>query len=32
MNDESFHANYSNPILLLSNVGNNSYPNNPLNA
>lgn len=29
MNGESFRANYNNPILLLSNVGNNSYPDDP---
>jgi FtsP/CotA-like multicopper oxidase with cupredoxin domain len=29
INDVSFRANYNSPILLLSNVGNNSYPNDP---
>ncbi|KUJ12474.1 uncharacterized protein LY89DRAFT_756956 [Mollisia scopiformis] len=29
MNGQSFRANYNQPILLLSNVGNNSYPNDP---
>jgi hypothetical protein len=29
MNGSSFRANYNNPILLLSNVGNNSYPYDP---
>jgi len=29
MNGESFRANYNNPILLLSNLGNNSYPDDP---
>ncbi|RFU25815.1 hypothetical protein B7463_g10521, partial [Scytalidium lignicola] len=29
MNNVSFRANYNNPILLLSNLGNNSYPNDP---
>jgi FtsP/CotA-like multicopper oxidase with cupredoxin domain len=29
MNKESFRANYNNPILLLSNLGNNSYPDDP---
>jgi FtsP/CotA-like multicopper oxidase with cupredoxin domain len=29
MNGASFRANYNNPILLLSNLGNNSYPQHP---
>lgn len=29
MNKSSFRANYNDPILLLSNVGNNSYPDDP---
>ena len=29
MNNSSFRANYNHPILLLSNVGNNSYPSDP---
>jgi FtsP/CotA-like multicopper oxidase with cupredoxin domain len=29
MNDSSFRANYNDPILLLSNLGNNSYPDDP---
>ncbi|KAG9243496.1 Cupredoxin [Calycina marina] len=29
MNGSSFRANYNQPILLLSNVGNNSYPDSP---
>ncbi|KAH8595066.1 Cupredoxin [Bisporella sp. PMI_857] len=29
MNGVSFRANYNQPILLLSNLGNNSYPNSP---
>ncbi|CAG8957707.1 hypothetical protein HYFRA_00000042 [Hymenoscyphus fraxineus] len=29
MNSVSFRANYNQPILLLSSVGNNSYPANP---
>lgn len=29
MNNVSFRANYNNPILLLSNLGNNSYPDDP---
>lgn len=29
MNGSSFHANYNNPILLLANAGNTSYPFNP---
>ncbi|KAH8672006.1 Cupredoxin [Tricladium varicosporioides] len=29
MNNSSFRANYNAPLLLLSNTGNNSFPNNP---
>lgn len=29
MNSISFRANYNQPILLLSNLGNNSYPDSP---
>jgi FtsP/CotA-like multicopper oxidase with cupredoxin domain len=29
MNGESFRGNYNEPILLLSNLGNNSYPDSP---
>ena len=29
MNDISFRANYNNPILLLANAGNTSYPDDP---
>ena len=29
MNGSSFRANYNQPILLLSNLGNNSYPHSP---
>lgn len=29
MNGESFRGDYNAPILLLSNLGNNSYPDNP---
>src|SRR5690349_11167622 len=29
MNGVAFRANYNQPVLLLSNVGNNSYPNSP---
>ena len=29
MNGQSFRVNYDNPILLLSNMGNNSYPQHP---
>ncbi|TGO29898.1 hypothetical protein BPAE_0010g00840 [Botrytis paeoniae] len=29
MNNSSFRANYNEPILLLSNQGNNSYPDSP---
>lgn len=29
MNNSSFRANYNEPILLLSNLGNNSYPASP---
>ncbi|KAG9233290.1 multicopper oxidase-domain-containing protein [Amylocarpus encephaloides] len=29
LNGVSFRANYNNPILLLSNLGNNSYPDDP---
>ncbi|RFU35069.1 hypothetical protein B7463_g1293, partial [Scytalidium lignicola] len=29
MNNSSFRADYNAPILLLSNLGNNSYPDNP---
>jgi len=29
MNKSSFRANYNQPILLLSNLGNNSYPDSP---
>lgn len=29
MNNQTFRANYNNPILLLSNLGNNSYPDDP---
>lgn len=29
MNKSAFRANFNNPILLLSNTGNNSYPDDP---
>ena len=29
MNGVSFRANYNQPILLLSKLGNNSYPDSP---
>ncbi|MCJ1354255.1 MAG: hypothetical protein MMC33_004242 [Icmadophila ericetorum] len=29
MNGESFRANYDNPLLLLANLGNTSYPDDP---
>jgi len=29
MNNVSFRANYNQPILLLSNLGNNSFPDSP---
>ncbi|CAD6446843.1 16abb2c0-1552-4ace-bf14-beaeb00daa69 [Sclerotinia trifoliorum] len=29
MNNSSFRANYNHPLLLLSNQGNNSYPDSP---
>ncbi|TVY90039.1 oxidoreductase [Lachnellula willkommii] len=29
MNNVSFRANYNQPVLLLSNMGNNSYPDSP---
>jgi FtsP/CotA-like multicopper oxidase with cupredoxin domain len=29
MNGESFRGNYNNPILLLANLGNTSYPQDP---
>jgi hypothetical protein len=29
MNNSSFRGNYNAPILLLSNLGNNSYPDSP---
>jgi hypothetical protein len=29
MNNSSFRANYNQPVLLLSNLGNNSYPSSP---
>jgi hypothetical protein len=29
MNNSSFRGDYNAPILLLSNLGNNSYPDNP---
>jgi len=29
MNGSPFRANYNNPVLLLSNAGNNSYPDDP---
>ncbi|KAA8572187.1 hypothetical protein EYC84_002096 [Monilinia fructicola] len=29
MNNSSFRANYNHPVLLLSNQGNNSYPDSP---
>ena len=29
MNNESFRANYDNPLLLLANLGNTSYPDDP---
>ena len=29
MNGESFRANYNNPLLLLANLGNTSYPDDP---
>ena len=29
VNGSAFHANYNHPVLLLSNLGNNSYPYDP---
>lgn len=29
INNSSFRANFNNPVLLLSNLGNNSYPDSP---
>ena len=29
MNNSSFRGDYNSPILLLSNLGNNSYPDSP---
>lgn len=29
MNDSSFRVDYNSPVLLLSNLGNNSYPDSP---